>query len=217
MKKTAVIFDMDGLLIDSETVYYKGYVDKGNEFGIEISKDIFRNFLGKKIENIIGEINRMYENMADGAKIVENAKNYMMDIVNSDRELPLKKGALDVLESLKSKGYILALATSNYKAVAEKMLLKTKTYDYFEVIIYGDNVKHGKPAPDIFLKCLKKLQVSKEEAVVLEDSENGVLAAHNAGIDVICVPDMVYPREEIAEKAAYIAKDLYEAYDFIIK
>ena len=122
----------------------------------------------------------------------------------------LKKGAKELLDYLHKHHYKIALATSSLASRANQMLETHHMIDDFDVMVYGPDVKRGKPFPDIFLKACEKLGVSPQEAIVLEDSEAGIQASYDAGIKVICIPDMKYPEKQYEEKTFKILKDLTE-------
>ena len=113
--------------------------------------------------------------------------------------IEVKKGLYDLLEYLKKNHIKMAVASSTrYKRVLSN-LKSIKVDHYFDAIIGGDQIKHGKPAPDIFLKAVELLGVNEEDALVLEDSRNGILAAHAGKIPVICIPDLIHHSKDILD------------------
>ena len=129
----------------------------------------------------------------------------------------LKKGLIQLLKYLNIHYYKTIVATSSGKERAERILGEHNLMKYFNGIVCGSEVEHGKPAPDIFLKACEKLGVSPQEAIVLEDSEAGIQAAYDAHIPVYCIPDLKYPHEEYVQKASGIFSSLLDVIDLLEK
>ncbi|HAX72187.1 MAG TPA: hydrolase [Firmicutes bacterium] len=211
--KKAIIFDMDGLMIDSERVTYEEYVSKLKQLGHEFNEEIYRQCLGKNKMGVYGVFNRHY------------GQTFPMDEVWDDvhvsldsrlqQNAPLKKGIIELLTYLKENGYKTMVATSSYRARAEMILTSANILKHFDGMICGDEVTCGKPNPEIFLKACEKIGVTPDEALVLEDSEAGITAAHSANIDVICVPDMKYPDQEFVNKTVKIVESLLQVIDYL--
>lgn len=192
----AVIFDMDGLMIDTEPVG-KMLVKKSHEkFGYDVSEEMFSHLIGSNeqsaknyYESVFGKDYPYYDIKAYRDEL---RKEYF-----SSHKLEVKKGLYDFLAYLKDKGIKMAVASSTRYERVVSNLKEVEVYDYFDVIVGGDQVENGKPAPDIFLKAASMLGVNNDEAVVLEDSKNGILAAYSGKIPVICIPDLIYHSEDI--------------------
>ena len=131
------------------------------------------------------------------------------------QNVPLKTGIIELLTFLKENGYKTIVATSSSRARADMILQVANIRHYFDDTICGDEVTCGKPNPEIFLTACKKLGVTTEEALVLEDSEAGITAAYAGNIDVICVPDMKYPEEEFATKTLKIVDSLLDVIEHL--
>lgn len=198
MKKT-ILFDMDGLMINSEVITKEEYFSLLQKMGYPVDLSFYMSLLGKNKPAIYDSF---YQEYGDAFPMDE-----VWDVVHIaiDRrilkEKPIKKGLLPLLHYLKENKYQTIVATSSSSNRVDTILDALDLKKYFDDVICGDEVSKGKPNPEIFLKGCKKLNVNPKEAIVLEDSEAGVLAAHNANIDVICIPDLKMPSEEIAEKA----------------
>ena len=213
--KKAVIFDMDGLMIDSERVTYEEYCRKLEQLGYSFNEEIYRKCLGK---NKKGIFQVFYDHFGD---------DFPMDQVWDDvhvwlderlaAQVPIKKGLIELLDFLKENGYKTIVATSSSRSRVNIILKNAKIDHYFDDTICGDEVTHGKPNPEIFLTACKKLNVSPEEAIVIEDSEAGILAAHDGNIDVICIPDMKHPEEAFATKAIKIVESLLDVIEHLNK
>ena len=130
-----------------------------------------------------------------------------------DRGIPLKPGAEELLKKLKACGVRIILATSSVRDRAVGVLHANGVDGYFDDMVFGPEVEHGKPAPDVFLKAREKAGERAEDCLVLEDSEAGVQAAYAAGIDVICVPDIKAPSETVRRMAKAVLTSLYEVSD----
>lgn len=127
----------------------------------------------------------------------------------------LKKGLIQLLKYLNIHYYKTIVATSSGKERAERILGEHNLMKYFNGIVCGSEVEHGKPAPDIFLKACDKLNVEPEEALVLEDSEAGIQAASEAKISVICIPDMKFPQEKYLKKVEHVYDSLEDVISYL--
>lgn len=204
--KKAVIFDMDGLLIDSERITYEEYKKYMEPLGYRFTVDIYQHLLGKTetqlrqiFLNLFGEAFPMDQIWDD---VHTNIDTRMLG-----GDLPIKEGVLSLLAYLKSHNYKTIVATSSNRNRVDKILKKSGLAPYFDDSICGNEVQNGKPNPEIFLSACKKLSVQPSESIVMEDSEAGIMAAHNANIDVYCVPDMKYPEKEYAHLTAGIIEN----------
>lgn len=209
-----VIFDLDGLLVDSEIIMYRIYRELVEKYGHTIGAEEYAcTYSGKRgsanMENII----RRYKlplTLEEGLSFVAEKENEYFK-----KGISLKKGAAELLEFLKEKGCKIMLASSSRRERAEGILRQTGILHYFDGMVFGAEVKRGKPFPDIFLKACEKAGEAPENCLVLEDSEAGVAAAYAAGVKVICVPDMKRPAEEYRAMAAAVAGSLIEVLLFL--
>lgn len=212
--KKAVIFDMDGLMIDSERVTHNEYVKKLAQLGHhDFTEELYRNCLGK---NKPGICQVFIDHYGQDFPMTEVWDDVHVWIDESLRQyVPKKKGLVELLEYLKANNYKTIVATSSGRARVDEILKNADLTKYFDDTICGDEVTHGKPHPEIFLTACQKLDVKPEEALVLEDSEAGILAAYDGHIDVICVPDMKYPEPQFVEKVTKIVDSLDEVIDYL--
>ena len=123
-----------------------------------------------------------------------------MRLYYQNHEIAVKPGLYELLDYLKKSGIKMAVASSTVTSRVQSNLERIHVLSYFDEVIGGDQIIHGKPAPDIFLKALELLQVSADQALVLEDSKNGILASYYAHIPVICIPDIVKHTKETLDK-----------------
>lgn len=213
----AIIFDMDGLLIDSEMISYKCYRDFLKEYDLSFTLDDYiKNFPGKTLIKSLNFIKEHYHLDFDIDEGV-NKFRYYEDLYVKKEGVPLKKGAIKILEYLKQHQYKIILATSSRKERAFDLLSQLQVMSYFDDFVFGSEVKHSKPAPDIFLKACEKLKVLPNEALVLEDSEAGIDSAYQAHIPVICIPDLKEPNEIHKERTTCLLSSLDQVIEYIEK
>ena len=212
--KKAVIFDMDGLMIDSERVTYNEYVKKLAQLGHhDFTEELYRNCLGKNKQGICQVFIDHYGQDFPMTEVWDDVHVWIDESLR--QYVPKKKGLVELLEYLKANNYKKIVATSSGRARVDEILKNADLTKYFDDTICGDEVIHGKPHPEIFLTACQKIDVKPEEALVLEDSEAGILAAYDGHIDVICVPDMKYPEQQFVEKVTKIVDSLDEVIDYL--
>lgn len=210
----AVIFDLDGLLIDSEVISYKIYKDLLAEYGYEFSiEDYGRNYSGKTSIGNMGALIKRFELPIDTEEGLQKTEEIEKEYFK--RGVDLKEGAVDLLKYLKNHQYKIALATSSTKERALDVLRFYHIEDYFDEMVFGYEVKLGKPNPDIFLKACEKVNELPEDCLVLEDSEAGIQAAYYAHIPVICVPDMKEPGKQFEEMTECMVSSLLKVISYM--
>ena len=213
----AVIFDMDGLLIDSEVISYKCYKKLIESYGYSFTMDDYvKDYPGKQLKVSLQFIKEHYHLDYDIEEKFQLFHRLETQFMQEDG-VALKKGAKELLQYLKNHHYQIALATSSLPSRACHILDMHHILSYFDEIICGSDVQRGKPYPDIFLKACENLGVSPQEAIVLEDSEAGIQAAYDAHIPVYCIPDLKYPHEEYVQKASGIFSSLLDVIDLLEK
>lgn len=210
----AIIFDMDGLMIDSERITFEGYQYVLAQNGLTISLDFYKTLLGKPLIGIFEQLYNEYGEDFNVENTIKEVHQYMANLFENDG-VPLKKGLIELLKYLKEHNYKTIVATSSQRYRVNHILQLAGLNSYFDDSICGDEVAKGKPNPEVFLKSCEKLSVKPNEALVLEDSEAGIKAAYLAGIKVICIPDLKYPEPEFADITYKIMNDLLEVRDFL--
>ena len=209
-----IIFDMDGLMIDSETVTYQMFVKKLNLLGHnDFDEEDYKNVLGKNKKGICQVFIDKYGNNFPIEEFWDETHIWIDESLRN--HVPIKKGLIELLEFLKENNYKTVVATSSERARVQEILSNGNIIHYFDDMVCGDDVSKGKPDPETFLTACKKLNVLPKEALVLEDSEPGILAAYRGGIDVICVPDKKYPEEKFACKTTKIVDSLLDVIDYL--
>lgn len=210
----AVIFDMDGLMINSERVTFDGYKKVMGEMGLTITEEFYTTLLGKTIQTAKQLFADVYGADFCLDEVIPDVHKYMADLFDNEG-VPLKKGLIELLEYLKANNYKTIVATSSHRNRVDHILELADIEKYFDDSICGDEVQNGKPNPEVFLKSCEKLGVQPNEALVLEDSEAGIQAAHSGNIRVICIPDMKYPEPEFANKTTEILDSLDCVIDYL--
>ena len=192
--KRGAIFDMDGTLLDTEKFYRKGWLEVADSFGLERNVNLPIAMSGADSKRMPEILHRFYPNVD-----AEEYGKRVRAIVESEskKELRLMNGVLELLDYFKSQGIVMAVASSSRISRVEANIKQSGIADYFKIILGGNQIEHGKPAPDIFLKAAEELKLQPNECYVFEDSINGVRAGHAAGCDTIMVVDLTEPTEEI--------------------
>lgn len=204
----AVIFDMDGVIIDSEWLVADCWKMIGQKYGIKDVEELCKKCLGLNKE---ATIKVFLEHYGSGFPY-ERYKKEMADLFHqrAGTELTLKPGAKELLLWLRQKGYRIGLATSTRESVAKPELERLEVLSFFDEVVCGDMLKKSKPEPDIYLMACDRLHIPSEESYAIEDSYNGIRAAYSANMKAIMVPDMIPPNEEMREKSTVILENLIE-------
>ena len=205
----AIIFDMDGLMIDSERVTFECYQERLKDMNLTMDEEFYKTLLGKPLKGIYQRFYDVYGNDFPIETVIQDVHQLMAERFEKEG-VPVKKGLVELLHYLKDNNYKTIVATSSNRDRVDKILAQAKITEFFDDSICGDEVTKGKPNPEVFLKSCQKLGVNVDEAIVLEDSEAGIQASYDANIKVICIPDMKYPEKQYEEKTFKILKDLTE-------
>lgn len=186
----AVIFDMDGLMFDSERVIQKSWDVVGPELGFgKMGKDIYHT-LGLNRTEREQYFKKTYGEDFPFQRFQERYREEVRKYTE-EHGTPVKPGLYELLKVLKEQNVKMAVATSSSYENTEALLKETKVYGYFQEIVTGNMVERSKPAPDIYQKACERLNVRPERALALEDSYNGIRSAHAAGVKVIMIPDLL--------------------------
>lgn len=207
--KHGAIFDMDGTLFDTEKIYRQVWLDVAEEFGEERNLNFPAAISGTNLgEESVRIVKKFYPNIDAEAYIARVLKKVR---ACSETNLELMAGVEEILAFFKSAGVRMAVASAAPVSVIEKNLAHANLRGYFEVLIGGDMIANGKPAPDIFLLAAKRLNLAPNDCYIFEDSFNGVRAAAASGGVAIMIPDTVQPTAEIRKICAAVFDSLNEA------
>ena len=209
----AVIFDMDGLIFDSERLYAKANVKTAKTLGLDKDEAYFYQFVGIGAQDMAERMKEAFDDdlVDEFFRLGEEDAHELL----LHGEVPTQPGLYELLDYLDDAGIEKVIASSSEVHMIDVMTKNAGIRDRFSAIHGGDQVEQTKPAPDIFELAWSNLGVSKEETLVLEDSINGVLAAHAAGIPVIMVPDTVEPTDEVRDKALAVVNNLSEVANYL--
>ena len=203
-----VIFDMDGVLVDSEYTFLETKTDMLKTAGFPKDVSYQYQFMGTTFEV-------MWTIMKEELGLPESISFYINDM-NERREVMIArdgiraiKGAQDLVKRLFEAGFKLAVASSSPKYEIVRAMTELGLVDYFEVLVSGEEVAHSKPAPDVFLAAAERLGVSAQDAIIIEDTKNGSLAARRAGAYVIGFENPNYPAQDLSN-ADIIVTDYQE-------
>ncbi len=210
----AVIFDLDGLLIDSEIISYKIYKEILHQFGHNFTiEEYTQNYSGKtEVKNVTNLINT-YSLPWTIEKGLDNV--YKIENRFIAQGVDLKYGAKELLSYLKDNNFKIAIASSSTRDRALTILKQHNIVEYFDDFVFGNEVEKGKPNPDIFLKACDKLSEKPEKCLVLEDSEAGIQSAYSANIPVICIPDMKVPNDSYLNMTKEVLSSLEEVISYL--
>ena len=215
MTKFGVIFDMDGVLFDTETIALECWGAAATKLGLSGWRELYPQCIG-----ITQPKTRALWVEAWGE---ENAQAFSREILAAydaryaGRPVPQKPGAGEILRALHERGVPLAVASSTPEQRVRQHLTEAGFLPRFTAVIGGDRLQRSKPAPDIFLLAGEALGVKAERCFVIEDSFNGIRAAHAAGMRPVMVPDMLPPTEEIRALAEVVLPDLHAALEYILQ
>ncbi len=202
-----VIFDMDGLMFDTERLSTEGWLKCSETLGINLDYDFINSFKGTSREYSRNLFKERFGDNFDYENARKIRTKYINDFIKQNG-IPVKRGLYKLLEFLRENKIYCAVATSTKKELAEKYFEMTDVKKYFSAFVYGDMVEKSKPAPDIFLKAADMLGVNICDCLVLEDSPAGINAGYNAGADVIAVPDMIPLDYEVLNKVKFCVGSL---------
>ena len=210
----AVLFDMDGVIFDSERAVLAVWREIGAQLGLAGIDDVFIRCVGVTIRRTREIFLEAYPGL-DFEDFDRRVRARFLSLYDKVR-LPVKPGARETLALLRGRGIPLALASSTRTEAVRRELEEAGLLGCFDTVVGGDMVTHSKPDPEIFLTAAAKLGAEPADCFVVEDSFNGVRAGHAGGFRTLMVPDMLPPDREMEEKTERILKDLFEAGRYIL-
>ena len=186
--KLAVIFDMDGLIIDSEPLWRKAEMDVFNAMGYHFTEEMCIETMGMRLDTVVQFWHNKFKWSSPSVeKVIDNIQNKLIEnVINFGKPLA---GVLETIQLLKQNNVPIAIASSSSSKIINTVVQKLKLANYFNVIHSAEYEKNGKPHPDVFNTAAKMLGVPNKNCLVLEDSKFGMMAAINAGMRVIVIPE----------------------------
>ncbi len=188
-KKELFIFDMDGLMFDTERLVYECYFETAKVHGFELKPIIFSHVLGKTQTDIIKTLQNIYQEDEAVVKWRQDIVDLKYQLIDERRTVKKKQGLLEILHFAKHNQIQIAVASSSKRQTIDYYLELEGVTDYFDIKVAGDEVSQGKPHPEIFLTACQKVGISPSNAIVMEDSPAGVKAANSAAITSFHVKD----------------------------
>lgn len=208
-----VVFDMDGLLLDTEIVYRAAMIEAGQVFGIGFTGEIYAAMVGKTTPECGFMLRELFGETFPVQSYFERVWADVEDLLEA--ETRLKAGVIEILDFLDDQGLPRGIATSNGKPAVERYLGRFDLLPRFNAVVAHHDVTRHKPHPDPYLEAARRIGVDPLACLALEDSHPGVRAAHAAGMMTVMVPDILDPNEEMHEKCVHIADSLHHVLDLL--
>jgi HAD superfamily hydrolase (TIGR01509 family) len=213
-KYSAVIFDLDGLILDTERPSFAAWGRALSDLGYSLSKDVYLQILGHTIPDAEQIFRNHFGQDLPFHEILDKKQMYL-DTYMATNGISIKPGLLEVLDLLEKLSKRTALASSTNIELVQQRLMHAGLQNRFKTIVTGNDVQNSKPAPDIFLLAARRIGVNPSLCIVLEDSAAGIQAAHSAGMIPIMVPDMAKPSEKAVSLAWKICSSLNEVLPYL--
>ncbi len=207
-----VIFDMDGVIVDTEPVHKHAYYQHFKLLGIDVSSEIFATFTGNSTKNVFEKIKDHFGIIEDTTTLIEKKRSLFNAAFDTKEDLFLLDGVADLIKQLHQNGIQLILASSSSKVTISRVFNRFNLHPYFSHIISGEDFQQSKPNPAIFLESVRLSNSKKENCIVIEDSTNGIKAAHAAGI--FCVGYRSINSKKQDYSLANVVIDNFEELDF---
>ncbi len=207
MKISGVLLDMDGLLVDTEKLYNRFWMESGQHFGYDFTYEDAMSIRSLTHVYASDLLKKRFDQNFPYEQVRDYRRKIMQDYID-ENGVKAKKGALELLRYCSENHIRTCLATASPLRRAQRYLEPLGIWQYLEKAVCGDEVTIGKPAPDIYLAAAAKVGLSPQECLALEDSPNGIMAAHAAGCKPVMIPDMDEPTEEIRSMLFDCVEDL---------
>ncbi len=213
MEIKAIIFDMDGVILDSETISDKTWLIAQDEMDLQTDKDFINLCRGSNRNDTLAILHKTFGDDFDAQAFLKRTSE-LFQMYEESQGIPLMPYARQILEYLKPK-YRLALASSTNGGAVERQLTNAEVIDFFETRTTGEMVEHSKPDPEIYLMACRSLGLEPDVCVAVEDSPNGIRSAAKAGLKVIMVPDKIAPTPELEKLCWKICPTLKSLEEFL--
>ncbi|MNO50177.1 2-deoxyglucose-6-phosphate phosphatase [compost metagenome] len=201
----AFIFDMDGVIIDSEPLHYEVDIETMNYFGHVI--------VGEQLDKYVGMTNpEMWKLIREEFQVIQSVEEIieyqLARKISSLRSLAIEpiEGIRELILNIKSRNWLVGIASSSPRVFIEEVVSKFGIAEYFDCIVSGEEVPHGKPAPDVYLEAALQLGVEPQECLVLEDSRNGIVAAKAAGMGCIGYVNLNSGNQDLSQADSIVKK-----------
>jgi len=214
MRIDAVVFDMDGLTLDTEPLYKTAWQQALAELGHELDDAAYLRFVGRSTEDCENDLAEQFGLVFPVETFRSRWPTLWRDCA-LEQGIATKAGLQELIFYIRDQGLPLALATSSDSSFTELSLGSAELHETFAVVVTGDQVAHPKPAPDIYLEAARRLGVNPVHCVALEDSDAGILAASRAGMVSLMIPDLKQPSEEAVSAAFRVLGSLHEARELL--
>lgn len=206
------IFDMDGLLFDSERIFQSVWEEIASDYGVTLGPDFRKDISGTSGE-VCRRVCEKYYPVENGFEIVEECKRRIYR--RMEKDVPVKPGVPEILRYFRETGVRTAVMSSSPLQLVQNNLRVSGLTDLFDLVMSGEGFKNGKPAPDVFLYSAEQLGYQPEECFVFEDSLNGVAAGYRAGCHVVMIPDLTPPTKETREMCCGIYDSMFLALEAV--
>ena len=206
-----IIFDMDGVLINSEPFHYRVWKETLKERGVDLDYDIYKDCIGSTMGFLMGLLHKHYGISFQDSSLVREMRKKKEELMKKEGYPPLIPYVKELLQKLARQGYRMAVASSSPQLYIEEVTRHWEIGQYFDKLVSGESVEKPKPAPDVFLKAAGELGLRPEECMVVEDSENGCRAARNAGITCMAYYNPDSGKQDLG--SAYMVIEGYEEID----
>lgn len=210
----ALLFDMDGLIFDTESVYKKSWVYAAEKQGLELPDSLYKTFIGVKDVECERMLSDFYKENAFNLELFKSVRDDHFHALRA-QGIAYKSGFAELISAAHSRGYHLALVTSSTLPDVKVNFTGSDYLEGFETVITAEDVTQGKPDPEGYLKAVRRLGLTPEECVVFEDSNNGMRAGLSAGCICVMVPDLLPAEDEIKQKAHHILGSLEQAIELL--
>jgi HAD superfamily hydrolase (TIGR01509 family) len=201
-----VIFDMDGVIVDSEPRHEKAFLEVCNDIGFGENHGMhFPNYLGRSDQVLWEDFIEKHQPEQSFEHLLEAKRQYFIKYLHEEK--PIFPGVRELVQRFSGK-YSLAVASGSLRTVIHEVLAVGELVDFFPIVISSQDVTHSKPAPDIFLLTLEKMELQANQVCVIEDTVAGVRAARAAGMDVVAITN-TYSRNDLHEASHVV--DTYQA------
>ena len=210
----AIVFDLDGLLFDSERIVQRSWEDVGNELGIPHMGSHIYHTLGMNLAGRNAYFSEAVGEDFPHEEFAEKTRMRFREIVDAEG-LPMKPGGRELLQYAKKEGYQMAVATSARREYALRNLTEADILHFFDGFVFGDVVRRAKPDPEIYLRACESIHMSPENCRALEDAPAGIRSASAAGLKPVMIPDLAEPTEEILELTYRKCDSLFDVIEIL--